>query len=242
MSRFIAKKPKQSRVAHSAINPELLTSATAQLFSTRSLNEGQVFRGRIVAAETATPHLNSLFAQRSRFRFGRAKTRGMGAVDLRIAPLGSEFTEDPSRIAARLENMQTTAAQIAGRLAGKTVVTVTLQTPALVWDDFLLAPEWLSPVDVLLNETDGWKLAAWFSETAAISGWHAAAGVPKTEVFALQAGSCFAFAKTGPANTGLLAQWAARIQRGGIGERTQEGFGEVVVCHQIHFAPAGGNA
>jgi CRISPR-associated protein Csx10 len=239
LARFVWKRPKQSRIAHSAIHPQLLRAASGQLFSARSLDEGQVFKGRVSAGEGAAAHLEALIGKGRRLRLGRSKTRGMGAVSLRLAARNEFASELEEEIRPRMERMQKAAAEKGGRLSGKSVVTVTLQTPASILDDFLMTPAWLDPADVSLDKAAGWELAAWFCETTSISGWHAAARVPRAEVPAIQAGSCFAFVKAGEADVEGLTKWAARLELEGVGERRSEGFGEVVVCHQMHFAPAG---
>jgi CRISPR-associated protein Csx10 len=117
-------------------------------------------------------------------------------------------------------------------------VTVTLGTPALIWDDLLMTSDWLDPKEVGL--LDGWSLAGWFSQNVRISGWHTAARVPRTEIPAIAAGSCFAYIKEGDETLDFLAAWAADLEQAGIGERREEGYGEVTVCNPFHVRQAVG--
>jgi CRISPR-associated protein Csx10 len=80
----------------------------------------------------------------------------------------------------------------------------------------------------------GWQLLGWYSEMTTVTGWHAAAGVPRTETHMVAAGSCFAYGTAAAVSTDELVEWAVKLEHEGIGERREEGFGEAVACHDLH--------
>jgi hypothetical protein len=71
-----------------------------------------------------------------------------------------------------------------------------------------------------------------------IAGWNAAAQMPKPEVRAIAPGSAFLFCRGGIANPeqeyARLAEALSAAEQEGVGERVEEGFGEIAFCLPFH--------
>ena len=228
---------KARRITHSAIDPQLLKTRSGQLFSMRCLEVGEAFEGTVQLDDGDKTELAGIWKESEKLvlRLGAARSRGQGEVELRWF----DQKADTAAIQRRLDALQKQAAGIGGRLAGKSVLAVTLQAPAVVRDEYLLSRLWLEAADLGLDP--GWELMGWFSRTWTISGWHAAAAVPRTESAAIAPGSCFLFGRdTAAVSLPDLAKWAAWIEEHGVGERRIEGMGEVRVCQAIHAEHAEG--
>ncbi|MBI3684326.1 MAG: hypothetical protein HY235_28465 [Acidobacteria bacterium] len=228
---FQTEAVRTRRITHSAIDRKLLKTRSGQLFSVRSIEQGQKFHGYITVADGLMDEIKQLWPEDKdlSLRLGRARSRGQGEVQLRW----SEARADEVNIQVRVEEMQNKAAQLRERLTGKVVVSVTLQAPAIVRDDYLLFKTWLGPADVGLKE--GWELLSWFSRPTLIGGWHEAAQVPRSEASGIAAGSCFLFGcEQDRTMIAQMAAWGEQLEASGIGERRIEGFGEVRCCHEIH--------
>ena len=196
------------------------------------LERGQTFTAQWSVADEARAALERLVPDEGvLLRLGKAKSRQGGEVRLRLTKI--ELSEK-SRT-DRIDTLQAAAQKLGGRLAGKKVVSITLLSPAIVVDEFLRSRSWIEPEDVGLS--GDWAPAAWFSELVCISGWHAAARMPRSEDWAMAAGSCFLFAGTG---TQDLAEWMGELEENGIGERRDQGFGEVRCCDEFHARQAEG--
>lgn len=236
-SRYVEKNPDLRRTAHSAIDSFLLRTKTAQLFSVAGLEPLQNFKGRITAEGSAIQALEQLAKANPELRLGRARTRGRGLVRLRLIRVGEgPSASDRARATQRIGEMQRKAEELGGSLARSHVVTVTLQSPALFWDEYLMARAWLDAASAGLHPD--WQLAGWYSQMTTIAGWHAAARVPRTVTPMVAAGSCFAYKTTRPVDLHALAEWAVKLELEGVGERRDEGFGEVAVCHELHVRHA----
>jgi CRISPR-associated protein Csx10 len=227
------------RVAHVQMDPQLLRAKTGQFYSERSLEARQTFFGRIVTAGENDESLGALVGARKHLYIGRARSRGRGRALLTMQPDEPEAGE----LASRIRQFNDLAGARFSELKDWLLFSCTLLSPAFVLDDWLLSRSWLAPADLGLH---GYTLLSWFSEMREIGGWHAAARLPKADMPALAPGSCFLFAKpraaASDAEYGVLAETAARLERDGIGERRQEGFGELSCCHLFHARPQGEEA
>ena len=72
-----------------------------------------------------------------------------------------------------------------------------------------------------------------FARTRRHETWHSGWQLPRPSLIALRAGSCFVFRADGPIDPARLAQ----LQAAGLGDRTAEGFGEVLFNHPILTRP-----
>lgn len=74
----------------------------------------------------------------------------------------------------------------------------------------------------------------WITRPTLVGGWSTAWGLPKPVALAASPGSSYVFLwqeEWGPLDIRELE----RIEEEGVGERTDEGFGEVMICHPFHL-------
>ncbi len=198
-----------------------------QFFAMRTLNAGQRMMGRISATEPAYEDLRALLPDGVELRAGRGRSRGQGRLVLeRMLPCPQ------NDLGARIRKMN------GNRLLAQDSIwfSVTFLSPAILLDEWLLYRSYLLGEDIGLSE---YKLSGWFSRAVKVSGWHAAAGLPKGEAVAVSAGSAFLFSRKAEGiareeEYGRLARALAPLEEWGVGERCAEGFGEAVVCHDLH--------
>jgi CRISPR-associated protein Csx10 len=223
------------RVAHSAIDLRTLATAREQFYSSRVICPGQQFAGSIRSESVADDGLQEVLAKiRKRdghIHLGRGRTRGQGLARF-TASQGSGSSEE--ELKDRLGRMNQSM-----RCEKSIVFTVTLQSATLLYDEWLLARD-LEAAD-LSPELAGRQPVARFASTQVVAGWHAAAGLPKSEVTALSPGSCYLFrlaldGREPEAELDRLARLLAEVENKGVGERLSEGFGEVVICSDAHTA------
>jgi hypothetical protein len=227
VDRYRDHRPTHQLRYHVQIDSAARRARTGQFFAMRTLNAGQRMMGRICATELAYEDLRALLPDGVELSVGRGRSRGHGRLVLdRMLPC------PPDDMGARIRKMN------GNRLLARDRIwfSVTFLSPAILLDDWLLYRSCLLGDDIGLPE---YALAAWFSRTVKVSGWHAVAGLPKGEAMAVSAGSAFLFSRPAEGvareeEYKRLATALASVEEWGVGERCAEGFGEAVVCHDLH--------
>jgi CRISPR-associated protein Csx10 len=74
----------------------------------------------------------------------------------------------------------------------------------------------------------------WITRPTLVGGWSTAWGLPKPVDLAASAGSVYGF-RWDPEWGPLDFEALERLEETGVGERTDEGFGELMVCHPFHL-------
>ncbi|HWZ42331.1 MAG TPA: RAMP superfamily CRISPR-associated protein [Candidatus Saccharimonadales bacterium] len=233
-------KPKVRRQAHVEIDPEFQRSRNGRLYSANVMTREQTFEGRIWASEKAAPALKTLAGRDLTLWLGRGRSRGQGRVTARLE---DETPASPAKMRQHIEALNQKATDLFPMFGDRVLFSCTMQSPAILLDQWLLSKGQLAAADIdaSLNE---YKLLACFTRPADIAGWNAAprAQLPKAEVRAIAAGSCFLFAKlhTGEkkAEYARLAEALARAEDERLGERREEGFGEAAFCERFHYEGA----
>lgn len=219
------------RVAHVEIDAESLRARGGRFHTGRVLEAGQDLQGWIhtATAESRTA-LVQLLGDGLDCYMGRGRTRGQGRV--RLEAWGdAEADETDSLILARLRATHSRAARYSG-LSGHAVLVLQLDSPAVIFDRWMFSKLVAEPED-LGEEFAGYRVAAAFTRAVEVRGWHAAGGLPKRDQPAAGAGSIYLYKlATTDADREYkkLAPVLARLTASGIGERTGEGFGHVVVA------------
>lgn len=163
-----------------------------QLFTRRALVEGVRCRGRLVAHPTAPTEVVDWLTREQRIRVGGQRSV-LGAMTWSASRSTPDSAQTPSRAILRCIS-------------------------PLILVDRYGAPT-LDPADEFRQRLDGARILARWTRPVRVSGWHAAAGLPKPEDWAISAGAAFLMDGL-PPDTGqrLLA---------GLGLRTVEGFGQL---------------
>jgi len=229
-----ASQPNVRITAHTAIDGAVLLPRPGQFFSSEVVEAGTRFEGELWLKD---PALKAEFDQPRLLAIGRGTTRGQGLATLEIRPpLPSEA------------NLRERLARLNSRFEPKGLIafTCTLRSACLVYDEWLCARSYLTPMDIAEaagappSELEGYRLTAWFSRMTTIGGWNARASLPKGDIHTVAPGSAFLFTRSVAAGEreremDRLASLLDACETG-IGERWEEGLGEAVFCDPFHYA------
>jgi CRISPR-associated Csx10 family RAMP protein len=239
-----AVEPETQHMAHVGIDPLTMRAEASQFYSTRLLSPSQRLNGHIWAAGESAAAVRSFFLKPRRLQVGRGRTRGQGRLAITI-----QDSEESTRGELREQVMEFNrlAWELFPDLQGRLLVSVTLRSPCLLLDDWLLSRSFMSPADLGSDFAGaGFRVKMWSTRMVRIAGWHAAAQLPKPETSAIAAGSAFLFERQlrNCAPEAVFEEVADSLLAAsgeGIGERRQEGFGEVTICDNFHTRYAAGD-
>jgi CRISPR-associated protein Csx10 len=237
-------------LARTAIENPTETVEQQQLYSLKVLEEGGVEYTTLAGVVTVDPpeYLSTdaqaafvdLFIGRHlagplmELTIGKAKTRGLGAIQLEVSE--DEPKELLPPLEERLEKLQEMWRKVHPEERETTVFTLTLHSDAIILDHLW---RFVSVIDqeMLTREIQGFPSCtlrpSYFTRTRLVSGWNAAHRMPKDDELAIQKGAAFLYG-TGVSTKNLLP-WLHALEESGIGERRSEGFGQVVACHPFHW-------
>jgi CRISPR-associated protein Csx10 len=226
-------KADTRRVAHAEIDPFTLRPRSGSFHSSEVLDADQTLVGAIDADPGPAALLKNFVGDQRILHVGRGKTRGQGRIELCLDPAGVPAPPAADRMLA----LNRVIMDRYPAMAGAVWLVCTFRAPAICYDQWLFSRSWLDPIEDL--GLPGYHLENWFSRMTTISGWHAAARMPRADVEAISAGSVFLFANRTPglsleSECDRIAKVLERLERRGIGERLDEGFGEAVFCDPLH--------
>jgi hypothetical protein len=231
----VAAGPVKRITAHTAIAGRSLRVREGQFFSTEVLERDQTFEGELWCLDGADQTLRAIIGDGLRLIVGRGGTRGNGDAVLTF----SEPTEqDPAGLQQRLQALNQFF-----RESGEIAFTCTLLSPALVFDEFLLARSWIEAEDIAEAAGEPGALAGYepdarYARMMQLSGWNAQASLPKSDLWAIAPGSAFLFKREYKGDRDAEIDRLARLltkAEAGIGERWEEGLGEAVFCDEFHI-------
>lgn len=167
---------------------------------------------------------------------GSGRSRGLGEVEVKA--WGEAPTSEPLSERWRKFNE---AARRAGGDPSTRYFSLTLLSH-LVLRDELLRPvlDGVTPRHFGLPEAVTWvqykgsNRPVLFLNAVTVAGWNAALGLPKPDTVALTRGSVL-LAQCPADQESVVLQQLERLEKEGIGERRNEGFGRVAVCYPIHY-------
>jgi CRISPR-associated protein Csx10 len=227
--QYSIEKVHSHRLAHSEVDPAFLTAKPGQFHSSQLLDRGQTFEGFFHARKAGEESLLKLIGAGRTLYLGRGRSRGQGRVRLSIFPEPGRGVE---RMREKIRRLNEVAARFRA-MKNSTVFSCTLDSAALVYDRWLCSRSFLEATDFSVDLRD-YTEAACFRRLTDVAGWHAKGGLPKAEVTAIAAGSCFLFRNDAvidrEAEYGRLAKILMELEERGIGERLDEGFGEATFC------------
>lgn len=124
------------------------------------------------------------------------------------------------------------ARQVKGNIPDEpngTYFSVDLLAPAILHDEYNL------PTLKLTLQLNGEFLQPifWATQPAFAGGWSTAWGLPKPTALAAAMGSVYVFRSRQSLDALLPHLEASEAQ--GVGDRTDEGLGEILVCHPFHL-------
>ncbi|WP_129678070.1 CRISPR-associated RAMP protein Csx10 [Candidatus Chloroploca sp. Khr17] len=247
------RKVTQRVLTRVAINRRRRTAEDSRLYSPLVLNEVQSvqdtngqrmfvptrFVGTVLVPADA-PALHETLPQLD--VLGARTSTGLGGVTLTAGPLQAD---DGAAVAARIDRLTQRfreQAMIYKKLGGKkwmvgerNIFTVNLLADAILLDQGWLPTQQLSVA--MLREATGIEadlaLVRAFTVTKSIAGWHTTWQQPKPANLAVGMGSVFVFLAAAPLSEADCAK-LAELQQQGIGERRQEGYGQIRICDEFH--------
>ena len=224
---------EDSRLYSPLVISEVMEDRCKKLTATR-------FLGSIVVPDGDTQILAAL---KDITYIGGRQTTGIGAVEIsqqQEAASAADAAAISERVATMTKRFQEQAA-LYQALGGTPWQVGTIFTVNLLSDAILLDQGWLPTNELngdMLKELTGVDatLIRSFTTTTTVGGWNVSWQRPKPTAVATNMGSLFVFQAEGelsPADYDALAT----LERGGIGERRAEGYGQVRICDEFHLLP-----
>lgn len=246
-----AQSGRMVRTARRVLTRTAIENATEMvrqgaLYSLESIEEGggghYALAGSINAdapVELAPQHQQALLAllrehvekELSVIFIGAARTRGLGRLRLVLEgdPLMLPSIEE------RFDELQKAWSKAHPEMPNEPVFTLTLNSDAVVMDELwrycsvlderAIKREYPSAPECKLQHPC-------FTGTRVVAGWNSAHRLPKEDEMAIVKGAAFLY--TTEADTKDLLSWLAQVEERGIGERRNEGFGQLIACHPFH--------
>ncbi len=234
---YVEMELKRVRQAHTSMDPMLQRARSETLFTKTSLSGSQSLRG-FVEIVSGNPEIQTRLEGLGELWIGKGRSRGMGSSVWSFSGgLDQDESKEVEAMAGRMAGIQHCAPV---ELQEMVLFSITLQSPAIILDEWLQYQGHFGAAE-LDGQLTGYKPLAQFADMTAVDGWNESAGLPKSREWAIDIGSCFLFGRQisntdeRAAETQRVAQTLARVERDGIGERREEGFGEVRICQQIHM-------
>ena len=223
-----------------AIDSMTETAAQRQLYSLEVLEEGQIFGGSI-ELETREQELAfkaMLLGDDAEIRLGAARTRGFGLAKIFEAKLSGPADKMLENLSERIKNFNDHAlhTRSIGCKGNSLCFALTLRSDCILVDEYLRCQGIVTPqalgfyVHPALAQAT--PLAA-FCRTRLVDGWNAAQKNPRPTEAAICSGSVFVFGIN--ASPEELAGYLVNLEKYGMGERRQEGYGRVTVCDPFHL-------
>ncbi|MBD3181262.1 CRISPR-associated RAMP protein Csx10 [Candidatus Poribacteria bacterium] len=230
------------RLVRAAINRERRTTQENLLFSLEAIEEGNQFFGEINIeddglASIVKEYLDNIESR----RLGGIRSRGFGSFEF-YPDISSEFdTEVKKRILAFNHHLEVYLKNLNGFDKQGIYFTLGLQSDAILKNrngeysvliDEDILSEHLNAFISKLNIT-GLKLVKWSTSQSNSLGWSGTWKMPKAIESAIKSGSIFVF-KVDELNDDLI-KGLEELQMWGIGEKCEEGFGDVIICDEFHY-------
>jgi hypothetical protein len=215
----------------------------ALLFTLETIDEpGAEFRGQLIYDDTYAAYLGTalkLDGRVSEYVIGRGRSRGMGLVEIsvddppRLPEMRDRLRSLNREFGAVLARYRDRDSRVPAKLSGH-FVSLTLRAPAI-----LAAPDgtptlWPDPSPFDLRAAR--PLRAW-ARTTVVGGWDAGAQLPRRTRQAVKAGAVYLYyLPRGEMSEQDLASRLAALERAGIGEQTERGYGQLSACAPFHYA------
>lgn len=244
---------RRRQFARTAVDNVRGTARTRQLYSFEAIEVGQRFSGSLRGPKDRLDHLCSTVVSEGQVIFlGQGRSRGLGEVviDTIGAPAPYGRTRDEvmdniqtfnSQVRSLLEEQpDRTSASIEG---SSTLLPVTLLADMLLRDNYLLPSSDPMPTVTLGRYL---PLPAALAQamrpvprgcvhgTSWISGWDEVRGLPRPPQLATVLGSVWTFVVPNRLLDDAV-NWWVQAEAAGLGDRRNEGYGQIQLCHPLHL-------
>jgi CRISPR-associated protein Csx10 len=237
------------------INRRRSTSEERVLYSIEVLNESKgtgkkekpvVYAGAILVVDELANSLQSFINNHQEdLRLGGSTSRGLGRVEITakspveakvVKPLVEERVKEfQDKLHQRWDEWKRIYNQpLEDLLQNRTYFTIDLQS------DAILRENWLRTTVIsedMLQEFAGLsdsslKLHAAYSSYDYLSGWNSAWGLMKDVELITNKGGVYLFSTERP---NLWMEKLKDLEVSGVGDRTEEGFGQIRICDEFHL-------
>jgi CRISPR-associated protein Csx10 len=111
-----------------------------------------------------------------------------------------------------------------------TYFSVDLLAPSILRD-----PQGLPTLKLGLNFNGHWlEPVFWATQPTFVGGFSTAWGLPKPTYLAAATGSVYVFRVDKSPDDPTLLSWLESLEAQGVGQHTDEGLGEILICHPFH--------
>lgn len=168
---------------------------------------------------------------------GSGSTRGLGKVSLQVEEDGEPDVQTRVKaFTAALNERRSLCEQFGQRQPFRSgfYFSLTLQSDAILRVETGLATLRLEP-GFLGEVGHGAELVRCYSAAETRGGWNLAWGLPKDTELAVRAGSVFLYYMPEALEFSNWLEALRALEENGVGERRQEGYGQVLACDPFHF-------
>ena len=211
-------------IYRTAISPISETALEGALFSQEVIEAGQNFIGDIwVYDDALLSKIEGFIKKLPSFYIGADKSAGFGRCEI----LYSEISDviDKQELQRRISDFN----EKLGINKEKTYFSITLQSEAIIMDEFMRYKTFIEPGDLGLPEAE---FVYGIADSRLLQGWNAMTKLPKEDAIAVEKGSVFVFEVN---NLDSVLKRLHETETKGIGKRRGEGFGRLVVCDSFHL-------
>jgi len=175
-----------------------------------------------------------------RIGVGALTTRGFGTVRIAktepaITPLRARLREFNDQFRQVWRDLVALARQVDSSITlpdapPGTYFSVDLLGPAILRD-----PDGIPTLQLWLERSGQWLAPVfWATQATFVGGFSTAWGLPKPTQLGAAAGSVYVFRVDNQPDDAQLLSWLESLEAQGVGQRTDEGLGEILVCHPFH--------
>jgi len=231
------------------INRRRATAEDEILYSIEVLNESQVqkkkpaiYSSAILVTDELANSLKEFIDNRSQnFRLGGSASRGLGIVEIKTKEPIEAKVDVRDRIAnftdalrRRWEKWKVFGNPLEDLPGDRIYLTLDLQSDAILtenWRRTTVISEAMLQQFVAIEDSS-LKLEAAYSSYDYKSGWNLAWGLMKDMELITNKGAVYLFSTTHP---DIWIEKLGDLEVRGVGDRTCEGFGQVLICNDFHL-------
>lgn len=216
---------KKRLLYHTAISPTSETALEGALYSQEVIEAGQAFEGDIgVYDDALLSKIEGFIKKLEVFYVGSDKSTGLGRFEM-LSYSGVSDVADKEELRKRILAFN----EGLGLKDRKTYFSITLQSDAIITDNFMRHKTFIEPEDLNIPEAE---FICGVAENRLLQGWNALTRLPKEDMMAIEKGSVFVFSVN---NLDDILENLHKAETMGIGKRRGEGFGRLTVCDSFHW-------
>jgi CRISPR-associated protein Csx10 len=230
-----AESPWLGRATHVGINRERGVAEDRLLFTQETVQskDGVSFWARVVADSAYEATLRQVLLREH--VIGRGHSRGMGMI---LVGTGSakEIHSLPERVELFNEAIKAEIARYDQQSGAGTYFALTLRADAVLTQNDL--PVSRPDPKALGLPASTVRVRSW-ARTTIVGGWHGAARLPYRTRQGVERGTVYLFYSPEGVERQQLYQRLEELERTGIGEWQERGYGQITVCAPFHYRLTG---